>query len=624
MFQLIKDSFRDFKTDIKKYIVFEGVYTLISSVIFIPLISYIFHLIMRGIGSVSLLNKQVFQIGSNYKGILGLIIIFIVSTIVIFIEYGSLIVISQKKYYGKDVSIADAFLTSVNNIPKIFNFGMIRLTVLFLLIIPFLDIPLPSKMARDVVVPKFVMEAILESNILLILYTIGVILVFYVFLRWIFTIHCVIIEGKDTKNAVVTSLKLTKNRKISILLKLVLLNIVFFTVAFSIVFLVAMTIKVLGKVLNVSLRALPTQLVLIIIASAIAFILTLVVTPINMIFLTRLYYQLREGQEGDIDDTLVVISNRRLNKLELSISNFFKKRNKLGVFLIIIALFAFGFIDAVITKEVIYLGRDIDIAAHKGGGVDAPENSLLGIMGAWQKGADFVEIDVQQSRDGVVVLCHDKSLKQVAGLSSNVMDLSYEELANIDIGSSFSENFRGETIPSLEEVLIAAKDRIKLIVELKPYADDSDSLAKEVVRLIEKYDMVDDCYIQSLNYDALKAVREANEDIKIGQIVIISAGDLSPLDVDFYTIEQTMLSNRLIRDIHSQDREVWVWTINGKKDAMDVLSYNIDGIITDHPDMIKEIITINLDKKTWNIAPSSSRFSLYFNLRDRVFKMCKR
>ena len=86
------------------------------------------------------------------------------------------------------------------------------------------------------------MEAILDSNMLLILYIIGVVLVFYVFMRWVFTIHCVIIEGKDTKEAVMTSLKLTKNRKINILLRLVL-NIVFFAAIFVILVMAALGIN---------------------------------------------------------------------------------------------------------------------------------------------------------------------------------------------------------------------------------------------------------------------------------------------------------------------------------------------------------------------------------------------
>lgn len=105
-------------------------------------------------------------------------------------------------------------------------------------------------------------------------------------------------------------------------------------------------------------------------------------------------------------------------------------------------------------------------------------------------------------------------------------------------------------------------------------------------------------------------------------MIIISAGDISLLDVDFYTIEQTMLSNKLIRDIHILSREVWVWTVNGKEDAMKVLSYNIDGIISDYPEKIKEIITINTDKNNWDIIPESSRFSFFPICTNGIFRIC--
>lgn len=244
--------------------------------------------------------------------------------------------------------------------------------------------------------------------------------------------------------------------------------------------------------------------------------MTLIVSPVNIIFLTRVYYELREDREGYVEDTLLLMHNPKLNKLEAGLYRFFEGKKGLTLSVVIAFVVAFGFLDSAITQGVIHLGRDLNIAGHKGDGVDAPENSIAGIMSALEKGANFDEIDVQQSKDGVLVLCHDKSLKNVAGLSSHVMDLTYEELSNVDIGKSFSDDYIGEKIPSLEEALAAAKDKIGLIIDLKTYGGNGVHLAREIVRFIEKYDMVEDCYVQSLDSTVLKAIKEENEDIKIG------------------------------------------------------------------------------------------------------------
>ncbi|MGO1712584.1 MAG: glycerophosphodiester phosphodiesterase family protein, partial [Senegalia sp. (in: firmicutes)] len=76
----------------------------------------------------------------------------------------------------------------------------------------------------------------------------------------------------------------------------------------------------------------------------------------------------------------------------------------------------------------------------------------------------------------------------------------------------------------------------------------------------------------------------------IGQIMYIAAGDLSYLDVDFYTIEQNMLSNKIISHARSKNRQIWVYTVNSKKDIKEALKYDIDGLITDYPLTVKEII----------------------------------
>ncbi|MFU0800278.1 MAG: glycerophosphodiester phosphodiesterase [Xylanivirga thermophila] len=597
MFQLIKSSFKDFTVNLRKYIIFEGIYKALTSVLFIPLISYIFHFAMRTIGSRSLLNKQIFKIGLNYKGFVGLIVILIISTIFIFIEYGSLIVISQKNFFKKNVSIADAFLTCIAKIPRIFNFGMIKLILLVILIIPFIEAPVTARLIENIAIPKFVMDAIFESNILSILYMAGVCAVIYVFLRWIFTIHFIIIEGKNTKEAIKSSLYLTKNNKSKILFELIIFNIASFLATLLLIICVLLTIGFTGTLFDAKFKHIFTGSFIIMVISAATFISTLVITPMNIIFLTRIYYELKENRGEKIYDSLSIVQNGQLNRFESSIATFLKGKKGIVISIIILAVIGFGMVNNFITDEVMYLGRDINIAGHRGSITDAPENSLPAIMNALEKGANFVEIDVQQTKDGVVVLHHDKTLKKIAGISDNITDLTYKDLASIDIGCRFSNRYAGEKIPTLEEILVATKDKINLIIELKSYNNTGNELAKKVVDLVEKHDMIKNCYIQSLDYKALQTVRKLNKDIKIGQIIILSAGDLSTLDLDFYTIEQTMLSDAFVKKANRLNREVWVWTVNEEEDIRNVLLYNIDGIITDYPERIKDIVTINNKKQ---------------------------
>jgi glycerophosphoryl diester phosphodiesterase len=220
----------------------------------------------------------------------------------------------------------------------------------------------------------------------------------------------------------------------------------------------------------------------------------------------------------------------------------------------------------------------------------APENSMSSIRSALDKGVDAIEIDIMMTKDGVIVLNHDDDLQRTAGLPSSIKDMTYEEVAEIDIGILYDESFTGERIPTMEQVLkeVAENDTL-LILDLKSY-DRTDEFTDEIVRLIEKYDAVDQAYVQSFDYDVLQEVRAKNEEIKIGQVLFLSMGNLANLDIDFYTIRENMLTERFIENAHQLNREVWVWTVNIERNVHEVLKYNIDGIITDYPARVQQVL----------------------------------
>lgn len=165
-------------------------------------------------------------------------------------------------------------------------------------------------------------------------------------------------------------------------------------------------------------------------------------------------------------------------------------------------------------------------------------------------------------------------------------------MAQVDIGWKFSSDFAGEKVPTLEMVLDELQDyNITLIIDLKP-TDSTGELSREVVKLVEKFEMEEDVYIQAFDYPSLQAVREENSEIKIGQILYLVVGDLTKLDVDFYTIRQTMLSERFIKNARRLNREVWVWTVNKERNIKEVLKYDIDGIITGYPERVQRAIGI--------------------------------
>ncbi len=108
--------------------------------------------------------------------------------------------------------------------------------------------------------------------------------------------------------------------------------------------------------------------------------------------------------------------------------------------------------------------------------------------------------------------------------------------------------------------------------------------------IIEEEDFVDECLIQSLSYKELELVKAINPNIITGYVVYLTLGDLTALNVDFYTIEQTIITKKLVKSIHRSKKEVFAWTVNDEEDMESVLNLNVDGIITDRPKLLKEVI----------------------------------
>ena len=232
---------------------------------------------------------------------------------------------------------------------------------------------------------------------------------------------------------------------------------------------------------------------------------------------------------------------------------------------------------------------NIQVAAHRGGSSGAPENSIRAISNAMAIGASVIEIDVQMTKDGVVVLNHDMDLQRVAGVESEVSQLTYSELKFLDIGIDDKGGHSRDQIPTLGSVLTLVRDKATLLIDIK-YDSYSKDLAKNIVTLLEEYHMVDQCMIQSFNNGVLVDIRQLNSDIMIGQLLRTLAVDVKELDVDFYAVKHTVVSDEFIDKAHEMGRPVWVWTVNKENSVDQVLKHSIDGIITDYPERVQNIL----------------------------------
>ncbi len=242
-----------------------------------------------------------------------------------------------------------------------------------------------------------------------------------------------------------------------------------------------------------------------------------------------------------------------------------------------------------VVGELVDVRRDVKVTAHRGSSGRAPENTLSALRAAIEDGADYAEIDVQETADGRIVLLHDTDLKRIAGLDRKIWEVDLAELQRCDVGSWFSDAFRGERVPTLEEAIDLVRGRLKLNIELKYNGRDKD-LAAAVVRIVSAKGFQEECVISSLKGAALREVRELDPTLKVGHIVFDAVGDLTKQDVDFLAVRAGTTKAGLVRRAHGRGLEVHVWTVNAEPAMRSYIDLGVDNILTDRPEVLRRVI----------------------------------
>lgn len=215
------------------------------------------------------------------------------------------------------------------------------------------------------------------------------------------------------------------------------------------------------------------------------------------------------------------------------------------------------------------------------------ENTVNAVLAADKFKADYAEIDIQLTKDKVPIVIHDSNLLRLCDKFSNVENLTLNQIKQLNLSS----NNKVDKIPTLEEVIKAAKssvNKIGLLIELK---GESHELVEKVVDIVEKNSFGHKCIFMSLNYKFVIELQKLKPEWWIGYCVFGSVGELNQsileLNIDFLAIEEGQANYNFISKARDYWLPVYIWTANNKKDIKEYLEMGASGIITDQPDKIR-------------------------------------
>jgi glycerophosphoryl diester phosphodiesterase len=233
--------------------------------------------------------------------------------------------------------------------------------------------------------------------------------------------------------------------------------------------------------------------------------------------------------------------------------------------------------------------RQVTIFAHRGAAAEAPENTLAAFRLAGTQHTDYVELDVQESSDGVVVVVHDNDLMKIGGSPLKIWETTAEQLRAVDIGSSFNPSFSAERVPTLADALAACKGVSRVDIELKDYGHN-ERLEERVVELVEAAGMESNIVTMSLSRDMVAKMKRLRPGWTSGLLTAKAVGDLTGVPADFLAVEKATATRRFIRTAHRAGKPVYVWTVDDPANMIRMLGLGVDGLITNRPGVAREVL----------------------------------
>ena len=234
------------------------------------------------------------------------------------------------------------------------------------------------------------------------------------------------------------------------------------------------------------------------------------------------------------------------------------------------------------------------VFAHRGARQVAPENTIPAFEAAVRLGADGIELDVQYSSDGKLVIIHDLELGSTTSGTGRVSAQTFEELRGLDAGSHFGPGFAGTRIPSLDEALETSKGKLLVNIELKSLDITGAVLGVDVVETVRRHDMIDDVVISSFNPFALRRSKAAGPEI---EHALLLSNDTAGWTRWGLTLrhsranglhpELPMTTPKYVATAHRRQMPVRVWTVNDEADIRRIAGFGVDAIITDVPDVAR-------------------------------------
>lgn len=417
---------------------------------------------------------------------------------------------------------------------------------------------------KNLAIPNFVVDSFNEKSLTRNIYLAFSILVYYLNIRLIDTL---IIFIKEPKTGPIESMKKswqgTRKNTLKIIISMFIIDLLSLFATLLIVYGLYQPIKYLNQSMELYEP----------IVIGLSSLSLMGMTYISIVrYAWKIQYRLRSYKNEDTCelDNLILPARKILFK---------------GLTLVMIYLYTMTITlnDPVLTKDKRPL-----VIGHRGSCKYSIENTIESLEEANRMGADYVEMDIQFTKDDKLVVFHDWKINRLADKKGRIRDYSLEELEKVKLYEGEKVSF----IPSFESYLKRAKEiRQPLLIELKlRHFDDKKAFIDDMMDLIDYYDYRDYVIFQSIDFETAKILKEDYPDLKVGYILGLNIGQLAADNFDFYSIEDSFITSNVLDSIFMYEKELFVWTLNDTSRIQRYINTGANGMITDELEQMQEMI----------------------------------
>lgn len=409
-------------------------------------------------------------------------------------------------------------------------------------------------------------------------------------MRMIFTLHFMILDNKEIEIAINNSYKLIHGNRMVYFLKLLLTQFVTAFILFFIIFIITTFISFITRLFIPDTNAQTIINIVRIISSILIYIYLLFNNCFNTCIISNTFYNIK-------NENNYVINNY---------SYFYNKNDRPLVYIFISIIFILACLSTIyFIKNYKTLNihfdpyQDIEITGHRGASILYPENTMSAFKKAYEQGAEWIELDVIQSKDLQLVISHDNSMIRTSGKGGKITNMTYDQILTYDVGWYKGSKFYGEHAPLLKDVLDYFKDKdIMINIELKPKGKEI-NYEESIIDEVKRYHMEDQVIFASITHSCIERIKQIDSSLKTAYVIPIAIGEYYNDEyADIFSVELTSIKKEDVKKIHDMNKQIYAWTLDDEFSIQHAIDLKVDNIITDNIELAK-YLNIKNDKRDY-------------------------